>query len=320
MPQYWDAEGKSYGDNASGTGRFGRIGYAGVPPPEYSHYRQKERQQLDDPYFPIFLVCVTIVDIALFIWEMVKNKGFEPFSVNPMGGPSAQTLVDCGAKYAPCIVDDGQWWRFISPMFLHAGILHIVVNMYTQVRVGFELERCYGALRIAPVYLGAGVMGNLLSAIFLPNIPSVGASSCLMGLVALMLIDIIIHWDSLKNPGLALCEYFCQLIIILLIGLLPVVDNFAHIGGYAGGMMIAIVFIPGVRRAIPKSEESCGKCTIKFLGMVVFAAATVVAYIIMFSIFYSQVPPYGWCYNCQLIDCLPILDWCTLPDIPYSCS
>jgi len=321
MPRYWDPEGRSYGGD--GGGRFrtvGRFGLAGRPPKEYSYFRQKERQELENPFFPIFLVVMTIIDIIMFIYSIVKNGGFEPFSQNPMGGPSAQTLVDLGAKYGPCI-QDGDWWRFFTPMWLHGGIIHILMNLYTQVRVGFALERAYGPLRIAPVYIGAGVMGNLLSAIFLPEIPSVGASSSLMGLVGLMLVDILVHWNSLSSPAGALCEYFCQLIITLLIGLLPIVDNFAHIGGYIGGLLIAIVFIPGTRRILPQREEPCccPKVTCKLLAILIFAALTAVLYIVLFSVFYEGVDPDGWCENCRLIDCVEIMDWCDYQQQTYSC-
>jgi len=332
MPQYYDAEGNAYtaDDSPSGGARtptIGRIGIRGRPPPNYSpHFRQKERQPLESPYFPIFLGLVTLVDIAVFIYEMVKNGGFEPFSVNPMGGPSAQTLVDLGAKYGPCIVL-GDWWRFITPMFLHGGIVHILLNLWTQIRVGFSLERSYGFMRIAPVYIGGGIMGNLLSAIFIPNVPSVGASSSLMGLVGLMLIDIIVNWSTLKNPCLALCEYFCLLIVTLVIGLLPFIDNYAHIGGYIGGLLLGMIFIPGTRHLFPQSNETCSdvcpRFTCKIFVVILFAGITTAAFVVGFTIFYKQIPATGWCPNCEYIDCvnLPNYDWCDYgtPAPVYTC-
>jgi len=269
---------------------------------------------------------ITLGDIGLFIYEIIKNHGFEPFSVNPLGGPSAQTLVDLGAKYAPCIID-GDWWRFITPMFLHAGIVHIILNLWVQVRVGFSLERSYGFLRIAPVYIGAGIMGNALSAVFIPNVPSVGASGALMGLVGLMLIDIIVNWSTLKHPCLALCEYFCLLIITLLLGLLPYIDNWAHIGGYIGGFIISVMFIPGTRHLFPKHNESCSdacpRFTCKIFLVIIFAGITTACYVVLFTIFYKQIPPLGWCPDCEYIDCvnLPNYDWCDYdtPAPTYTC-
>jgi len=293
----------------------------GKPPPTYSHWRQKqeEREELEDPKAPYFLVIVTIVDIVMFIIEIVRNGGFEPFSTNPLFGPSAQTLVSIGAKYAPCIREEGQWWRFIAPVFLHAGIIHIVMNLFMQVRVGFSLERQYGALRIAPVYLGAGVLGNLMSATFLPNLPSVGASGALFGLVGLLLIDLIKNWNSLQSPCLALCEYMCQLIVTLVIGLLPFVDNFAHIGGFIAGILLSIVFLPNNRRFLPK-DKTCLKVSCRLLGIIVAAAATFFIFFSLFTAFYQGVDPNGWCHGCELVDCVPILDWCNFPNIPYTCS
>jgi membrane associated rhomboid family serine protease len=273
---------------------------------------------LEDPKAPYFLVIVTIIDIVLFIVEIVRNGGFAPWNVNPLGGPTAQTLVSIGAKYAPCIREEGQWWRFIAPVFLHGGIIHIVMNLFMQVRVGFSLERQYGALRIAPIYLAAGVMGNLMSATFLPNLPSVGASSALMGLVGLLLIDLIKNWSSLQNPCVALCEYMCQLLITLIIGLLPFVDNFAHIGGFIAGLLTSIIFLPNNRRFLPK-DRTCMKVSCRIMGIIVAAVATFLMFFALFTSFYQGVDPNGWCAGCELVDCVPILDWCHFPDIHYDC-
>ena len=73
-------------------------------------------------------------------------------------------------------MQDGEWWRFVTPIFLHVGIGHIVMNLLMQIRVGRSLEISYGALRIAPIYILCGVFGNLLSVIFVPTQVQVGAS------------------------------------------------------------------------------------------------------------------------------------------------
>ena len=70
-------------------------------------------------YFVIFLCTIMlVVEFGLNDWQV------EPLSVNPLIGPSAQALIDAGARDTPLIVDDGQWFRLFSPLFLHAGLIH----------------------------------------------------------------------------------------------------------------------------------------------------------------------------------------------------
>ena len=77
-------------------------------------------------------------------------------------------LIDCGGKELDFILD-GEWWRFFTPIYLHVSIIHILMNMFTQVRIGLPLERAYGAKRLGPIYIISGVGGNIVSCIFLPN-------------------------------------------------------------------------------------------------------------------------------------------------------
>lgn len=108
--------------------------------------QQKVTQPLQ--YKPYFIMTCTIIDVVLIVWEIILNGGFEPWSVNPWFGPSTNVLLNCGAKYSPDILA-GEWWRFISPMFLHVGLGHLLMNMLMQVRVGVSLEKSYGAHRHA---------------------------------------------------------------------------------------------------------------------------------------------------------------------------
>jgi membrane associated rhomboid family serine protease len=86
----------------------------------------------------MFLGC-----IAGFIVSIVKSNGFAPVEQNPMIGPTAAALIASGAKVTPLIVG-GDWWRLVSPMWLHAGVIHIATNLNMLYRVGFAFERGIG--------------------------------------------------------------------------------------------------------------------------------------------------------------------------------
>ena len=68
----------------------------------------------------------------------------EPLSVNPMIGPSSETLIKLGAKYTVLIVDYGEWYRLFSPMVLHAGLIHYFLNMTALWFIGQAVEQCHG--------------------------------------------------------------------------------------------------------------------------------------------------------------------------------
>ncbi len=123
---------------------------------------------MPEPHTPYFVILVTIIDVALMIFEIQQNNGIENFTFNPWLGPSVQVLVEIGAK-SVAELKLGEWWRFITPIFLHVGIIHLLLNMVMQLRLGYGLEKQFGSLRIAPIYIMSGIYGNLVSAIFLPT-------------------------------------------------------------------------------------------------------------------------------------------------------
>jgi len=103
---------------------------------------------------------------ALFLELCVG--GVADTGTNPMVGPGACTLLAFQAKWSPAIVHRLQVWRLVIPIFLHAGIVHILMNLYTQVLLGMQNEFKWGSFRFAVVYIVSGVSGNLLSAVLSP--------------------------------------------------------------------------------------------------------------------------------------------------------
>ena len=108
-------------------------------------------------HFPTFTIAVSVVYVALFIWTMVVGNGFVSPSINPMLGPSAQTLLDVGGKWTPYILNRGEWWRVISSTYLHAGVIHILSNIITQLYFGLSMETKYGSIRMAIIYILSGI-------------------------------------------------------------------------------------------------------------------------------------------------------------------
>lgn len=158
---------------------------------------------------------------------------------------------------APPHPGPNQWYRFILPMFLHAGLIHIAFNLLLQLRLGVDMEREIGPLRFALVYFSAGIFGFILGGNFAPRgVVSTGASGCLFGILALVLLDLFYTWNERLKPWNDLAWLMVDIVISFVLGLLPGLDNFAHIGGFVMGLMLGLTVLrspAALRRRIGES-------------------------------------------------------------------
>jgi membrane associated rhomboid family serine protease len=137
-----------------------------------------------------------------------------------------------------------QWFRFIIPMFLHAGFVHIGFNLVLQLIMGREMERIIGSIRFALVYFSSGIFGFVLGGNFAPTgIASTGASGCLFGILALVLLDLLYTWKEQPSPRRDLFWICIDIVISFVLGLLPGLDNFSHIGGFLMGLVLGICIL-----------------------------------------------------------------------------
>lgn len=198
-------------------------------------------------YIPFFTLVLTIVQVSLMA-ACVIDGGFEPWYQNPMLGPPAETLIKFGAK-ASDRMRSPRWqiWRFLTSWLLHGGIVHIVLNLLFQMTICLRLERYWGPLRIAPIYILSGIGGTLLSAIFVPTVITVGSSSCLAGLMGTLLTNVLMNWAIIDKPIRQLLSLSVQILMFVIIGILPVIDNFAHVGGLVVGFLPGLYLFLGLR-------------------------------------------------------------------------
>jgi rhomboid protease GluP len=142
-----------------------------------------------------------------------------------------------GAKYGP-LIRAGQIWRLITPVFLHASILHIAFNMYALFIYGRGIESRFGHVRFLLLYFLSGFAGNVLSFLLTPN-PSLGASTAIFGLIAAEGVFLIQNRSLLGNRvNRSLMNLLYIAAINLLIGFTTTgVDNFGHLGGLLGGVL-----------------------------------------------------------------------------------
>ena len=188
---------------------------------------------------------VVAATIALYAisWYMTVSSGSSQLSPESvMGGISGEVLLRLGAKSPHILM--GQWWRLVTAIFLHAGLLHIGFNLWCLFDLGPEVESLFSTAKFVVFYLVAGVAGFLLSFWWSPFGMSVGASGSILGMIG-VLIGASFHHGHLGK------EYRGQLwrwvIYIFIFGLFFAVDNAAHIGGLATGALLGYL--------VPEGEE-----------------------------------------------------------------
>lgn len=109
---------------------------------------------------------------------------------------------------------------------------------------GVQIERTAGTLRTVLIYMISGVGGYLTSAVFSPNFPSVGPSGALFGLLGVSVVDLFQSWQIVKEPFKRLLYTTMETTMYLMVGTLPFIDNWAHVGGFFFGILAAIIFLP----------------------------------------------------------------------------
>ena len=208
----------------------------------------------------IFTNALILINVLIFIVTFVLSKT----------NLSTYDLINFGASYTP-LVKSGEIWRLITAAFLHAGIIHLLVNMYSLYIIGTQVETYIGKYKFLGIYLISAVAGTLMSCIFNPNVVSVGASGAIFGLLGSLLY---FGYHYRLYLGSVLKNQIIPIIIVnLALGfMLPGVDNAAHIGGLIGGYLGAMAL--GVEGKSHKNDMINGAITtiiyLAFLAYIVF--------------------------------------------------
>ena len=199
--------------------------------------------------------------------------------------PSAELLLNWGGNTA-FNVQQGQWWRLLSASFLHAGILHLVMNMFGLWVIGKTVERIYGHRVFLLVYLGSALLASAFSLHFSAQYAvSVGASGAVFGIAGALLVAVLQHRKTLPQlfgkqmlSGMGFFVFYSLLQGFAKTG----IDNAAHVGGLLAGALMALIlparfdmprFMAQVRL---RSVMALAATTALTVGMVLTAPAATV--------------------------------------------
>lgn len=177
------------------------------------------------------VITYTLLAIAVLVYVLqVATEGF-------LVGMDLPALW--GMKVNELIIE-GQFWRLITPVFLHGSIVHIAFNMYALISFGPGLERSYGRVRYLALFFIGGFAGNVFSFLF-SSAPSLGSSTAIFGLLG---AEGVFLYQNRKLFGKGAQRALINLITIAVINLFiglsnPGIDNWGHLGGLVGGVLFA---------------------------------------------------------------------------------
>lgn len=201
-------------------------------------------------------------------------------------------------------------------MWLHAGLIHLLANMLSLVFIGIRLEQQFGFVRIGIIYLLSGLGGSILSSLFIRNSISVGASGALFGLLGAMLSELITNWTIYTNKAAAMLTLLVIIVINLAVGILPHVDNYAHIGGFLTGFLLGFVLLlqPRLgwleRRNLPPADQVKSKyMAYQYILGVIALVLLVAGFIVGLVMLFRGVNGNDHCHWCHYLSCVPTSRW-----------
>ena len=191
--------------------------------------KAKRAEELFTPKKPWITYLIMGICIITFLLMYVFGNGSE----------DNLTLLKFGANL-DVLTKRGEYYRILTCIFLHIGIVHLLLNMYSLYIIGPQVESFYGKIKYLFIYLYSGICGSILSLAFSNNVISAGASGAIFGLLGSLLYFGYHYRVYLGN--VIKSQIIPVILVNLFIGFItPGIDNFAHIGGLIGGVIASMI-------------------------------------------------------------------------------
>jgi rhomboid protease GluP len=184
-----------------------------------------------------------------------------------------QTMAHFGANFGPYTLS-GDWWRLLTYMFLHGGLMHIAFNMWCLWDLGALCESLYGRWTFAAVYLTTGIAGGVASIGWNPRVLSVGASGAIFGLAGALIASFYLGEFSL--PSIAIRGTLRSLVFfvgfnVLFGSMFPGIDNACHFGGLISGLILGAL----IARIAPQHDNALRRASVLSIVALAVAAGAV---------------------------------------------
>jgi len=248
-------------------------------------------------------VVVVAVQIIVFAWGMYNTDWLlEDLERNPLFGVSSTMLVDIGGTCTHCILEDGEWWRLGSSMWINSGAAQLLLNAIGILLLGSLLGRRHPRYKVLAVMLVSGLVGSIVSHIVVPRLATSTASALYFGLVGAYIVD---RGLKCEEDAQALWEressfhifLFLLSACIYALGVTPLVDPFALVAGFLAGMLTALVLLT--------AEGAATVPEVQLVANIVLIAAIIGGA----ALLQWQVPVDGWCEVCEDLSCIETSWW-----------
>lgn len=227
---------------------------------------EKENEKFNDVFSPkriIFTNIISLICILMYVIVGIYGNNFFNFDANVLAKFGANNIL---------LVKNGEIWRLLTCAFLHVGLIHLVVNMYSLRVIGPSVEGLIGKGKFVFIYLISAISASLMSLVFVDsNIVSVGASGAIFGLMGALLY-FGYHYRLYLNDAIK-TQIIPVILFNLIIGfMMPGIDNGAHIGGLIGGYLATMAI--GIKNKSEKKDMINGWIVLilylAFLSYIVF--------------------------------------------------
>ncbi|KAI5058260.1 hypothetical protein GOP47_0026430 [Adiantum capillus-veneris] len=275
---------------------------------------------------------ISTVDVTIFIVTMFVNNcpqhsdgcilrflgrlSFQPLRSNPLIGPSSSTLLKMGGLSWVTVAQSHQFWRLLSCLWLHAGLVHLVVNIICLLFIGIKLEQEFGCGRLGSIYFLSGLGGSLYGELFLQRRVSAGASIPLFGLLGAMLSELITNFSRYNSKFAPLTTIILLCLVNLAIGIFPHNDNFSHFWGFLFGLLLGFVFLmepqQGWNKITPPSTNPEGTSKYKGYQIMLWVGAVILlvaGFIVGVVLAVRGVDGSAHCWWCHYLSCVPSPWW-----------
>jgi rhomboid protease GluP len=176
---------------------------------------------------------MAVVSITILVINLVL------YIVTSLGvGLNRQNILFNLGALIPRLVFEGQWWRIVTPIFLHIGLWHFLLNSYALFILCPPIEKIIGSFKFLALYLIAGICGNVLSVFMLPNALSAGASGALFGIIGACFG---LNYRYRLFHSSLMQQLILLLVLNVIISLTPGlnINIWAHLGGLISGFLFS---------------------------------------------------------------------------------